>query len=334
MTTDLIIPVSFDLLPPGADDDTRYRLGKFTRWMAATGRPLTAPDLAAYRDYLAPELAPATIRAHLSTIRGAYRRMIENNDTRGALYAMAPAGDPADRKAFVDEAITRVQNAIAPAAAPVVVVTRQDRPDNDQLRLTREQAEALLNAPGIDTMAGLRDTAIIALILCTGIREAELCGLDVPDLRQGLGGELALHVRHGKGAKERLIPYGELSWCLVLVSAWLQRAGIVDGAVFRGLYKGGAQLRPGRLSVRAVEYIVSAYPIAIDGHLRQVKAHDLRRTYARRLYEGGADLLAIQQNLGHAHQRTTSGYIGELSAARRRAPAVYSFDLSKLQPAK
>jgi integrase len=68
----------------------------------------------------------------------------------------------------------------------------------------------------------------------------------------------------------------------------------------------------------------------IDGQRRRVRPHDLRRTYARRLYEAGLDLVAIQQNLGHADVKTTLGYIGTLDADRRRAPAVYSFDLRAL----
>jgi len=54
-------------------------------------------------------------------------------------------------------------------------------------------------------------------MLCTGIRARGLSALEVKDLRQELGGELALHAREGKGAVERLIPYGELDWRLVVV---------------------------------------------------------------------------------------------------------------------
>ena len=153
------------------------------------------------------------------------------------------------------------------------------------------------------------------------------------DLRQELGGELALHIREGKGAKERLIPYGELDWCLAIVDRWLAAAGIHSGAVFRGFYRGGKTLRRGRLSVRAIEYILNDYPITKNGNVVQVKPHDCRRTYARRLYEAGADLVAIQQNLGHADIKTTLGYIGELDASKRRAPAVYSYDLRRLNGA-
>jgi site-specific recombinase XerD len=223
-----------------------------------------------------------------------------------------------------------VENAIDPEASTVRIGTSQDRPDAGHLRLTSEQASALMAAPGLDTLEGLRDTAVIALLLCTGVREAELVALDVDDLRQELGGELALHVREGKGAKERLVPYGELDWVLAIVDRWLAAAGIEGGPVFRGLYKGGRRLRPGRLSTRAVQLILARYPVAIAGELVHVRPHDCRRTFARRTYEAGLDLLSISQNLGHSDVKTTLGYIGTLDADRRRAPAVYTFDVSRL----
>ena len=137
-------------------------------------------------------------------------------------------------------------------------------------------------------------------------------------------------MREGKGCKERLIPYGELSWVLAIVDRWLVAANIENGPVFRGMYKGSRRLRRGRLSVRAIQYILTSYPVMVDGELTNIRPHDCRRTYARRLYEAGMDLVAIQQNLGHADVKTTLGYIGTLDAGRRRAPAIYSFDLARL----
>ncbi len=333
MDTQLIPMHQFDLVSADADKDTRYRLGKFVTWMRDQGRDWHQPDLAAYRDHLlASGKAASTVSAHLSTIRAQYRRLLKDNATRELLFAIAAqqATGPADQKALVDELTTRIENAINPERSQVKTVTRQDRPDADHLRLTEAQANALLAAPGVSTLRGLRDTSVIALLLCTGIREAELCALDAGDLRQRLGGELALHVREGKGRKERLIPYGELSWVLAIIDRWLSTAGIENGPVFRGLYKGNKRLRPSRLSVRAVGYIVADYPIAVDGQLVTVTPHDLRRTYARRLYEAGVDLVAIQQNLGHSSLQTTLGYVGTLDADKRRAPAIYSFDLGQL----
>jgi site-specific recombinase XerD len=335
-----IIPFQpINLIPPDADKYTRYRLNKFQEWMAAQGRPWHKPDLARYRDdLLAGGLAPATVRGHLSTIRARYRVIVNDDTTRDLLYRLAQralqdiggADTPANRKAFVDEMSTRLQNAISPEASAVAVKISQDRPDSAYLRLSGEQAVTLMKSPGLRTLRGLRDTAVIATMLCTGIREAELSALDAGDLRQRLGGELALHVREGKGCKERLIPYGELSWVLVILDAWMKVAGIPGGAVFRGFYKGGKRLRPGRLSVRAVQYILADYPIVVAGVVTAVRPHDCRRTYARRLYEAGVDLVAIQQNLGHADTKTTLGYIGTLDADQRRAPAVYAFDLTEL----
>lgn len=321
------------LLLQGVNDkDGISRIKRFDGWLKENGLSWHNPDLAAYRDNLLQKLAPATVAAHLSSIRGRYNVLLQDNRVRDGLYTLTPAdASPADKKAVVDEILARLENAVKPSAAPVKQIKKQDRADSEHLRLTRNQASTLIAAPGVTTLAGLRDTALIALILCTGLREAEACALDVKDLRQRLGGELALHVRKGKGAKERLIPYGELAFCLAYVDTWLKAAGITDGAVFRGFYKGAKRVRPTRLTTRAVQMILGDYPLMIDGHLRKVQPHDLRRTYARRLHDAGVPLAAIQQNLGHSDQKTTLGYIGILSAEQRKPPAVYDVDLAALQ---
>jgi len=234
------------------------------------------------------------------------------------------------KKEAVDELIETIKNGIDSKASQVTTETVQDVADSKHLRLTIDQANTLLAGPDLNDLKGLRDAAIIALLLCTGIREQELSNLVVDDLRQTLGGELSLHVIKGKGEKTRMVVYGEHSWCLAIVDKWLDRAGISEGPVFRGMFKGGKKLRPGKLSVRAIEYILDDYPIMVDGVLRKVKPHDCRRTYARRLYEAGLGLMEVQQNLGHADHKTTEKYIGTLDASKRRAPAVFSFDLSRL----
>ena len=328
------------LLPADAGKDARSRLKRFSAWLDTTGRPWYSPDLAAYRDALrAAGLSPSSIRAHLATVRGRYTALLKDPAVLDRLEAAAYQAclaegfepNPANVQAAVGRLTGRIQNAIHPDAAPVTVITRQDRPDDETIRLTSAQASALLAAPGVASPLGLRDTALIALMLCTGVREAELVALDVPDLRQHLGGTLALHVRAGKGAKERLIPYGDLDFALVIVEAWLKTAGITAGPVFRGFYKGGGRIRDGRLHVRAVNQVMDRYPIVVDGVQRTVNPHDLRRTYARRLYEAGVDILAIQQNLGHADHKTTELYIGRLDVGARKPPALYTFDVAALR---
>ena len=320
------------IMPTGAEGDRKHRLAKYARWLASHGSPdWHKPDLAAYRDVLlGAGYKPSTVSTHLSTVRARYAELVRDRDLFYSLPAVQTTDDPLTRKAMVDEIITRIENATDPRAAPVKVVIKQDRADSEHLRLTSAQAEALMDAPGVGTLARLRDTAVIALMLCSGIREAELAALGAGDLRQQLGGELALHVRKGKGCKARLVPYGDLEWVLAIVDKWTSAASITDGAVFRGFYKGNRRLRPGRLSVRAIQYVLASYPVMVAGELRACKPHDCRRTYARRLYEAGVDPVAIQQNLGHARLETTLGYIGTLDAQARRAPAVYRYDLAKL----
>ena len=327
------------LIPMNADKHARYRLCRFTGWLQEQEQPWHEPDLAAYRDsMLAQEYAPATVSAHLCTVRAQYQRLLRDNSVRDALEiaarsALENAGadfGPSDVEALVRRKLDRLENATDPVHSHVTVRKSQDVADAGHLRLTTAQANALLAAPGVGTLRGLRDTAVIGLMLCTGVRESELAALEVRDLRQRLGGELALHVRQGKGAKERLIPYGDLDWILVIVEAWLKAAGIEDGPVVRGFYRDNETLRPGRLSVRAVQYLIAEYHSTVDGRPVAVRPHDCRRTYARRLYEAGVDLVAIQQNLGHASVKTTLGYIGTLDADKRRAPAIYSFDLGGL----
>jgi site-specific recombinase XerD len=327
------------LMPEQPDKDEKSRLGYFIRWLDENNMRWYQPDLAAYRDYLLYErvkhsvrtgevltarLSTATVQAHLATIRGRYDSIMRNNNVREMLHELVPDGATlADRKAFVDEIITRLQNAVHPTSASVKEIIKQDYAESEYIRLKPNQVKALLLAPGLGTLLGTRDTAIMALLVCTGVREAELCDLQVSDLRQSLRDELALLIRRGKGRKQRLVPYGPLDWCLLYVDRWLKRARISGGPVFRGVYKGQHRVRRSGITPRSVNRIMNHYPIMIDGELRDVKPHDLRRTYARNAYEMDMDIERIRQNLGHTNAHTTQNYIGSLDAELRRPPDMF-----------
>lgn len=321
-------------IPEGATGNRLSRLKLFSEWQADTGRDWTRPDLGEYRDHLlGREMAPRSVKSVLSTIRKRYKEIVTNNGTRDLFYQMAAEriaqlgtpDTPAERKAIVDEIHVRLANATNPENSRVKVEVVQDRVDSAVgLRLTRDQASTLLATPGVVPILALRDTAILATFLCTGIRVAELCALNVDDLRQTLDGKLCLRVTRGKGDKTRAVPWGAGEWALQVIDKWLVRAGITEGAVFRGFYKGCHRLR-GRISVRAVQKVAEKYnPQVIDGKLTDVHVHDLRRTYARRCYDEGMAIVAIQQNLGHADHKTTAGYIGVLDSEQRAPPSLYS----------
>jgi integrase len=165
-------------------------------------------------------------------------------------------------------------------------------------------------------------------MLTTGIRAEEASSLVVADLRQTFGGELSLHIRHGKGDKERLIPYGEMDWILmVVVEDWLSAAGISFGPVFRGFYKGYRKVRKNALSTRAIQDIVGIYSIVVDEKIIVLTPHSLRRSYARILFQAGMDPGKIKQNMGHENIQTTFDYIGTLDASDRRPPNALFFDV-------
>lgn len=310
------------LIPHGADRDVLYRMRRYVDWLNETRRPWWQPDLVAYRDFLlhvggndGNGLAPSSVVAHLSTIRGRYQSLLRDPAVRAEFLHMAGntlaaqgyEDTPANRKAVVDEIRAAIQDAIHPTTAPVEVYTDQDP---IHVRLTVAEANQLLRAA-----TNARDRAMIALMLATGLREAELVSIEVHDLRARMpDGALALHVRFGKGRKRRMIPYGEHVKVLRLVDAWLREAEIASGRVFP-------------FTTRTVQRMMNQYVVWSGEQWIDVKPHDLRRTYARRLYESGMRLEAIQQNLGHADPRTTIGYIGELDSTARQPGEVFDFEL-------
>lgn len=308
------------LPPPDASKDVASRLRRYEDWMRTHGRAWWQVDLAAYRDWLmrvggndGNGLAESSTLAHLGTIRVHYQRLLADPALRRVM--MDAAGQhlrdhdlpdtPAERRAVVEELYDGVRHAIDPAAAPVKPPTDQDPAF---IRLTVDQANELL-----EQITDERDKAIVALLLATGIREAELCALDVRDLRSfNDAGSLALHVRHGKGDKSRRVPYGDMDRALRHVDEYLYVYGIREGRVFN-------------ITTRTVQRILARYPVWVNGELTHVRPHSLRRTYARRLYESGVALEGIRQNLGHADIRTTQRYVGTLDDEFRRPGNVFRF---------
>jgi site-specific recombinase XerD len=319
------------MAPGDASRGRRTPLTRYVEWLNRYHHHWTDPDLVAFAEHLAAHhFTPETIYSYVCTVRGQYKTLLHDNRIRDALYAIMPRdADFASRKAMVDEVLTRIENALLSANDRAKPLVRQDRPDGDVLRLTPEQANTLLGLPGVDTLRGLRDTALIALALCTGTRRAELADLEVRDLHQRLGGELALHIREGKGRKEQLVPYGDLAWCLDLVDAWLEAACIIEGSVFRGITEHDVVMDTAMVP-QSINRLLARYRIEVNGAQVHVKPHDLRRTYARRQYEAGLDLVALQQNLGHQDTKTTLGYIGNLDGDARKGKDVFRFDFSKL----
>jgi len=191
--------------------------------------------------------------------------------------------------------------------------------------LAAAEVDRLLAAPDEATMAGRRDRAILELFYASGLRLSELVGMDLEDLN--LSGRM---VRvHGKGGKERLVPFNTAAAEAIRhmladhrTSKFEVRTSKFARAHARQRQPLFLNLRGGRLTTRSVDRIVRRYvrEAAID---RGISPHALRHTFATHLLQAGADLRAIQELLGHSRLGTTQRYthldIGRMLEVYRQA---------------
>jgi integrase/recombinase XerC len=157
-----------------------------------------------------------------------------------------------------------------------------------------DQSEALFRQSFGDDEASRRDRAVLEVLYASGVRVAELSGLDVEDVDLREGGVRVL----GKGRKERIVPLGTKA--VEALRAYLGAREGGRGPLFRNP-------RGGRLTVRSLHRIVRARARAA-GLAGRVTPHTLRHTFATHLLDAGADLRLIQELLGHARLATTQRY--------------------------
>jgi integrase/recombinase XerC len=177
--------------------------------------------------------------------------------------------------------------------------------------MSYEEIARLLNAPDTSTVLGLRDSAILEILYSSGIRLAELAGLNVNHVSIK-----SKEIRvYGKGSKERIVLIGEaaikaLNNYLLYGRSELEQA--FESALFLNRY--GT-----RLSRRSFEKLVRHY--SIKASIRPgVHTHTLRHTFATHMLEGGADLRIVQQLLGHNSPATTQIYT---HVTQTQAKAIY-----------
>lgn len=169
--------------------------------------------------------------------------------------------------------------------------------------LTLAEAQALLDAPDTTTVKGLRDRAILAVLVGCGLRRSEAAGLTFDHVQQRDGRWVIVDLI-GKRNKLRSVPMP--SWAKAAIDAWTRAAGITGGRVFRSVSRHGAIGES--MTDHAIAAVVKVYGEAI-GQPR-LAAHDLRRTFAKLAHKGGAALEQIQLSLGHGTLTTTEKYLG------------------------
>ena len=172
--------------------------------------------------------------------------------------------------------------------------------------LTVDEVFSLLEAPGAEDTFAFRDRAILEMLYSTGLRVAELAGLDMSrlDFAEGM-----LRVT-GKGNRQRLVPVGNPA--LEAIDRYLpQRSLLIRERIGRGnapeteaLFLNG---RGSRLTPRSIERLVGMYAVRA-GIAARVTPHALRHSFATHLLEMGADLRTVQELLGHVSLSTTQRY--------------------------
>lgn len=175
-----------------------------------------------------------------------------------------------------------------------VILPSIERAKKYSVVLSGQEVKALLSAPKL-----LRHRLIIGLLYGCGLRNHELCKLKVTDLdleRQ------MLHVREGKGRKDRYVPL-----CDILVRGikkYLEAEHPVE-YLFNGKSRTGEYVA---MSARGVQWAIREAR-RNSGIKKQVTAHCLRHTYATHLLEMGTDIVTLKELLGHAHIDTTMEYL-------------------------
>jgi site-specific recombinase XerD len=239
--------------------------------------------VAAIRQRLATEYAPASANRMLSSLRGVLREswnlgLLSAEELHRAVRVKAVRGSrlPAGRALSAGEIRTLFR-----------VCADDQRP------------------------AGVRDAALLAILYGAGVRRAEAVQLDLSDFDAESGG---VRVRSGKGNKERLSYVQGLG--ALAVTVWVEVRGREPGPLFLPIH------RSGRLSSRRMRE-QSVYDIlkrrARLAGIPPFSPHDLRRTFAGDLLDAGADISTVQQLLGHASVTTTQRYDRRGEATKRRA---------------
>jgi integrase/recombinase XerC len=251
-------------------DGRRRDLGRFAAYGREAGLPPPAQlDAHHVRGYVAwlrrQKRGGATVRRHLSSLRGFFRHLVDHGQLK-----YNPAVDVR-----------------APKQAPLLPKT-----------LSQDDAARLVEAPAGDAPIVARDRAILELFYSSGLRLAELHGLDASAFESDLS-----EVRvTGKGSRQRIVPVGRKA--REALRAWLRERGDCARAGEPALFVSrlGRRLSRGSIQARVALWARQA------GLGVRVHPHRLRHSFATHLLEESGDLRAVQELLGHASISTTQVY--------------------------
>jgi site-specific recombinase XerD len=170
--------------------------------------------------------------------------------------------------------------------------------------LSIQQAQKLLNTPNVSTKKGLRDRAMLAVLLGCGLRRSEVAALTLKHIQQR-DNRWCIVDLVGKHGRVRTIPMP--TWVKVAIDAWTAAAGLTEGNVLRPVGRGDL-VQGERMTEKVVWQLLQPYAAAAG--VPGIAPHDLRRSCAKMCRAAGGELEQIQLLLGHASVQTTERYLG------------------------
>jgi len=239
-----------------------------------------------------PELNKALINWYVKSLRG---QKLSSATINQKLSAIRKLASEAEDNNLID---TKIANGIRAVKG---VPFRGRRTGN---WLTKEEAQMWLNAPDVKNLKGVRDRAVLAVLIGCGLRRAEAAILSVSHIEQREGRWAIVDIV-GKRDKMRTVPMP--SWAKTTIDSWKYAARIDEGFIFRRVNKGG-NLMGERMTEQAIYNIVVSYAEKLEK--QGIAPHDLRRTFAKLAYKGGSSIDQIQLSLGHDSIQTTEKYLG------------------------
>lgn len=291
------------LLP--ASDDWRELAGAandiFSQLMP-NSRRLYRSDLKAFVLWMhGHELTPASLAR--SQMIEYQRHLLEDPRPNGKRYARATV---ARMIASVRSVLTEYSLATGHTNPAVGLRPIKVNNESTHVALTRPQAQQLLRLIDRSTLLGLRNYALVSLLLRTGIRRSECADLTVGDLDRRYGHHVAT-ITHGKGDKRRVVKIPVDVWHAI--ETYREAASLADSAPDAPLFvqiRRGGHVQAGALGTKGIERLVKD----LGQQIREDKLtpHGLRATFATLTLEAHAPLDRVQEAMGHSKTETTLRY--------------------------
>jgi integrase/recombinase XerD len=256
----------------------RNDIEKFRRYLERSGldpETLRQTDLTGFLEYLRKSgMAPSSIARNLSSIKGYYKFLKRNGEM--------------DR------------NPAETISGPRIYRSHPGAMSVDEVFLLLDTAKTAYQKDNSKKKLTVRDWALLEFMYGTGARVSEAAETKRDDLYR----EMGLVRLFGKGKKERVVPMGRAAWEAVRQYIEVCRPTVAGAKSGDHLFLNN---RGGKLSRMGIWKILNKY-VKASGITRKVSPHTLRHSFATHLLAGGADLIAVQELLGHADITTTEIY--------------------------